>query len=108
MKDTLGYLDQSYTTLCFNWIDQTAVTGRYPEALACNIYPFVWKDYDTNNILVSDDFQRCFTKEELYDKIKYIKNTNMLDKVKSDFIDKLPSEQEYYQDFEKVINKCLK
>ena len=66
MKDTLGYLDQSYTTLCFNWIDQTAVTGRYPEALACNIYPFVWKDYDTNNILVSDDFQRCFTKEELY------------------------------------------
>ena len=108
MKDTLGYLDQSYTTLCFNWIDQTAVTGRYPEALACNIYPFVWKDYDTNNILVSDNFQRCFTKEELYDKIKYIKNTNMLDKVKSDFIDKLPSEQEYYQDFEKVINKCLK
>ena len=69
LKETLGYLDQSYITLCFNWIDQTAVTGRYPEALACDIVPLVWKDYDSNDILVADKWQRCFTKDEFYDKI---------------------------------------
>ena len=37
-----------------------------------------------------------------------IQGQDLLDKVKDDFIDKLPSEQEYYQNFEKVINKCLK
>ena len=32
----------------------------------------------------------------------------MLNKIKSDFIDRLPSEQEYYKEFETVFNKCLK
>ena len=44
LKETLGYLDQSYSTLCFNWIDLTAVTGRYHEALACDIVPLVWQE----------------------------------------------------------------
>ena len=46
--------------------------------------------------------------DEFYDKIKYIKDGNMLNKIKSDFIDRLPSEQEYYKEFEMVFNKCLK
>ena len=49
MKEIVGYLDRSISTLCFNWIDQTALTGRYHESIACGMYPFVWKDYDTNN-----------------------------------------------------------
>ena len=109
LKETLGYLDQSYSTLCFNWIDQTAVTGRYHEAMACNVYPFVWKDYDTNDILITEEWQRCFTKEELYDKIKDIKKSDYrMIVAKKDFLDRLPTEENYYKEFETVFNKCLK
>ena len=109
LKETLGYLDQSYSTLCFNWIDQTAVTGRYHEAMACNVFPFVWKDYDTNNILITEEWQRCFTKEELYDKIEYIKKEDdKLLKVKNDFLNRLPTQGEYYKEFETIFNKCLR
>ena len=109
LGDTLGYLDRSLSTLCFNWIDQTAVTGRYHEALACNIVPFVWKDYDTNNILITDEWQRCFTKDDFYDKIREIrKSDERLIKIKKDFVDRLPSELEYYKEFEKVLNDRIK
>ena len=109
LKDTLGYLDQSYTTLCFNWIDQTALTARYHEALACDIVPLVWKDYDSNNILVADDWQRCFTIKDFYDKIAEVKKSDMwLNKIKKKFLDKLPTEKQYYEEFEKRLNDCLK
>ena len=109
MKETLGYLDQSYTTLCFNWIDQTAVTGRYPEALACDIVPLVWKDYDSNDILVADKWQRCFTKDEFYDKIAEVrKSDKWLKKIKNNLLDKLPSEKQYYEDFESILNDRIK
>ena len=109
LKETLGYLDQSYSTLCFNWIDQTAVTGRYHEAMACDVFPFVWKDYDTNDILITDEWQRCFTKDELYDKIKDIKKSDYrMIVAKTDFLKRLPSEKDYYKEFETVFNKCLK
>ena len=109
LGDTLGYLDRSLTTLCFNWIDQTAVTGRYHEALACNVVPFVWQDYDTNNILVTDQWQRCFTKDDFYDKIREIrKSDERLIKIKKDFVDRLPSELDYYKEFEMILNKRLK
>ena len=108
MKEIIGYLDESYTTLCFNWIDQTAVTGRYHESVACDVFPFVWKEYDTNNILVADSFQRVFTKDELCDKIREVKKSDKwLNKIKQDLLNKLPSENEYYKEFESVLNKCL-
>ena len=108
LKDTLGYLDQSYTTLCFNWIDQTALTARYHEAIACDIVPLVWKDYDSTNILVADDWQRCFTIKDIYDKIEEVKKSDMwLNKIKEKFIDKLPTEKQYYEEFEKRLNDCI-
>ena len=42
-------LETSRCTLCFNWIDNTATTSRYIEALAVGMIPFVWRDYDINN-----------------------------------------------------------
>ena len=109
MKEIVGYLDRSITTLCFNWIDQTALTGRYHESIGCGMYPFVWKDYDTNNILVSDEFQRILTQDEFYDKIGVVKkDRKYFEKVQNDFLNKLPSEDEYYKEFEGVLNKCFK
>ena len=109
MKETLGYLDQSSSTLCFNWIDQKAVTGRYHEALACDVVPLVWKDYDSTDILVSDKWQRCFTIDEFYDKIEEMKKSDMwLNKIKKNLLDKLPTEEQYYKDFESVLNDRIK
>ena len=108
MKEIIGYLDRSISTICFNWIDQTALTGRYHESMACGMFPFVWKDYDKNNILVSDSFQRVLTIGEFYDKLKEVKNNNQYFKfVQDDFLNKLPSEDEYYKEFEGILNKCL-
>ena len=109
LKDTLGYLDQSYATLCFNWIDQTALTARYHEAIACDVVPLVWKNYDSTNILVADDWQRCFTIQEFYDKIVEVKKSDYwLNKIKEKFIKKVPTEKQYYIEFENRINDCIK
>ena len=109
LKEIVGYLDRSISTLCFNWIDQTALTGRYHESIACGMFPFVWKDYDTNNILVSDSFQRVLTKEEFYDKLKEVKrNDKLFDNIRNDFLKRIPSEEGYYKEFEKVLNRCFK
>ncbi len=108
MKEIIGYLDDCYTTICFNWIDPTAVTGRYPEAIACDVFPFVWKDYDKNNLLVSDEFQRILTKDEFYDKLKIVKrDRKYFKKVQDDFLNKIPQEDEYYKEFERVLNKKI-
>ena len=48
-------------------------------------------------------------KEELYDKIRFVKEQNYrLLKVKKDFIDRLPTQGDYYKEFETIFNKCLK
>ena len=48
-KELYPLLEPARCTLCFNWIDQTATTSRYPEALSIGMIPFVWQDYDSNN-----------------------------------------------------------
>ena len=50
-------LEPARCTLCFNWIDQTATTSRYPEALSIGMIPFVWQDYDSNNTYNIDSWQ---------------------------------------------------
>ena len=77
--------------------------------MACDIVPLVWKDYDSNNILVADKWQRCFTKDEFYDKIIEVrKSDKWLKKIKNNLLDKLPSEKQYYEDFESILNDRIK
>ena len=48
-------------------------------------------------------------KDELYDKIKDIKKSDYrMIVAKTDFLKRLPSEKDYYKEFETVFNKCLK
>ena len=54
------------TTLCFNWPGYDEyLTSRYNEAVACDIIPLVWKNYDVNNQLVESEWQRCNSFEDV-------------------------------------------
>ena len=69
----------------------------------------MWQDYDTNNILITDDWQRCLTIDDLYSKIEEVKeSSNRLDKIKTDFVKRLPTEEQYYKEFEIILNDCIK
>lgn len=106
MYNLLPILKKGKSTLCFNWLDPVATTSRYHESIACGILPFVWKNYDTNNTLVADQWQRVESVQELYDKMHevdtkfasiedhYMKNT-------------LKSKEWYYQQFEQRLNSIL-
>ena len=108
LHEILAYLDGAYSTICFNWIDQTALTGRYHEAIACGIFPFVWKDYDVNNILVWSDFQRISTVEEYYEKLLVIKGSaEFVTKLRKDFVHRIPEEEYYYLTFERLLNEAM-
>ena len=54
MYSILPILKNTKSTICFNWLDQTATTARYHEAISCDMIPFVWQDYDKRNTLVKD------------------------------------------------------
>jgi len=100
-------------TLCFNWIDQTATTSRYHEALGCGLLPFVWQDYDKNNTLVADKWQRVSSVEELYEKYEELKTAKgsllgqkMMD-VEEHYKSKLKTKDEYFEGFSEKLDKLL-
>ena len=67
-------LEPSRSTLCFNWIDPTATTSRYPEALSIGMIPFVWRDYDINNTYNIDDYQRVSSFGDLKERILQLRD----------------------------------
>ena len=106
MYNLLPVLTEGKSTLCFNWLDSTATTSRYHEAIACGILPFVWKNYDCNNTLVADQWQRVESVEELYDKIPEVdKRFNDIEKY---YIENtMKPKSWYYENFEKRLNELL-
>ena len=73
--------------------------------LCCMVQP-IPSCSNSNNILVVDNFQRVFTIEELYDKIEEVKRNDVwLKQIQQDFVDKIPTEQEYYQEFDKKLTR---
>ena len=102
-KILLPMLEPCRATLCFNWLDPTATTSRYPEALSIGMIPFVWGDYDKNNTYNIDDWQRVNRFEDLEHRIKQLRNdalhTMKLTEYRNNYKKVLLSEDEYFKLF---------
>ena len=70
--------------------------------------PVHGQDYDTHNILVVDGFQRISSIVELVEKIKEVKeNKEWLKRIKKDFLERIPTEKGYYEEFDKKLTMSL-
>ena len=102
-KELYPMLEPARCTLCFNWIDQTATTSRYPEALSIGMIPFVWRDYDSNNTYNIDDWQRVSSSEELVEKSILLREQsffeNKLEECRNNYKKVLLSQEEYFESF---------
>ena len=112
MIDIIPTLQQSMSTLCFNWMSNKATTSRYVEAVACGMIPFVWQDYDSTDIFVHDKWQRVSSSEELIDKVKQLTYNNnfrssLYDGIHFKFLSNLKTENEYYEDFDQLLSRKL-
>ena len=107
-KKLFFLVEPSRSTLCFNWLDPTATTSRYPEALSIGMIPFVWKEYDINNTYQMDDWQRVNSFEELKEKISELRDDNVfydkLEQYRDNYKKVLLSEEEYFMQFSKRMN----
>ena len=105
-------LEPCRSTLCFNWLDPTASTARYVEALAMDIVPFVWKEYDKNSTYNIDDWQRVSSFEEFYEKVLQLRDNKFfefkLKSYKNNFKQILLSEDEYFKEFSDKMNEYIK
>lgn len=111
-KELYPMLEPARSTLCFNWLDPTATTSRYPEALSIGMIPFVWQDYDVNNTYNIDDWQRVKEFEELKDKIIQLRDgdffTDKLEEYRTNYKKVLLTEDKYFQQFSEMINEAIK
>ena len=107
-KELYPLLEPARCTLCFNWIDQTATTSRYPEALSVGIIPFVWRDYDSNNTYAIDDWQRIASPEELVEKALLLRNQDFFEKkleeFRANYSKVLLSQDNYFELFSKKMH----
>ena len=108
-KKLYPLLEPARSPLCFNWLDPTATTSRYPEALSIGMIPFVWQDYDVNNTYNIDDWQRVEEFEELKDKIIQLRDEDFfedkLEECRTNYERVLLTEDKYFQQFSDMMNK---
>jgi hypothetical protein len=106
MNNLIPTLEEGKSTLCFNWLDSKATTSRYHEAIACGIMPLVWKNYDEDNTLVADSWQRVNSVEEFYDKVSEVENK--FKDVQAHYLSNLKNEDWYYEHFSNRLNEIIK
>ena len=104
-------LEPARATLCFNWLDETATTSRYPEALSIGIVPFVWQNYDINNTYNIDPWQRVNTSEEFIEKTLMLRDESFreqkLEEFRNNYMKVLLSEDEYFLEFSKRMDEVF-
>tara|TARA_Y100001937_G_scaffold64822_1_gene88753 strand:+ start:210 stop:1217 length:1008 start_codon:yes stop_codon:yes gene_type:complete len=109
MKDLLPHLTNGKTTMCFNWMSDTATTSRYHEALACGIIPFVHDKYDINNTLTATEWQRVPDVEALYHRIDEMRHNDTWQEKYNEILDDykrrvLKSKDWYYNVFQSRLD----
>ena len=102
-------LEPARCTLCFNWLDPTATTARYPEALSINMVPFVWRDYDKNNTYNIDQYQRVNSFEEFKERVLTLRDNcdSLVEQYRDNYKKVLLSEEKYYEEFAKKMHFFL-
>jgi len=111
-KILLPMLEPCRATLCFNWLDPTATTSRYPEALSIGMIPFVWGDYDKNNTYNIDDWQRVNRFVDLEHRIKQLRDETLftlkLTEYRNNYKKVLLEEFEYFDLFSHKMDALIK
>lgn len=105
MNQLFPILCKAKSTLCFNWLSNTAITSRYHETMATKFMtPLVWRNYDETNRLSIENWQRCYSEEEVIDKIKWCsKNEKSHKKLFKRYLSNLPLKTDIYHQFEKML-----
>ena len=100
------------TTLCFNWPGYDEyLTSRYNEAVACDIIPLVWKNYDVNNQLVESDWQRCWSLEDIQKKCLEIRDESVrlekLNRIKKKYKESTENIKYYEKEFDNRMKDII-
>jgi hypothetical protein len=110
MRNVIWFINKSHTTLCFNWLDSKATTSRYHEAMACGCVPLVWDNYDSTNILVATDKQRCYSIDDVISKIDLfssdsIEKKELLDTINHKYYSQtIRSKESFIDEFNLLLN----
>lgn len=109
MVDLLPHLLSSKSTLCFNWMNPKATTSRYVEAVACGVIPFVWDNYDEDNLFVASDWQRVRSFDEYLDRYKDLEYhyKSHFEEIEQKLLVNLKTPKEYYTQFEGMLNELV-
>ena len=98
-------------TLCFNWLDETATTSRYVEALAIGIVPLVWRNYDCNNTYRINKWQRCYTFEEFLEKSLELRDDSFreakLEEYRNNYAEVHLTVEGYYEEFARRMDNAF-
>lgn len=108
-KQLYPMLEPARCTLCFNWLDPTATTSRYPEALSIGIVPFVWRDYDKNNTYNIDPWQRVENFEDFRKKVLTLDQNcgKLVEQYRENYKKVLLSEDEYFKQFSNMMKRSF-
>jgi hypothetical protein len=108
-KELYPMLERARCTLCFNWLDPTATTARYPEALSIGMVPFVWRDYDKNNTYNIDPWQRVNSFEEFKERVLTLRDNwySLVEQYRENYKNVLLTEDQYYKQFRDIMNGTL-
>ena len=112
LENIVPHLMDFRSTLCFNWPGYDEyLTSRYNEAMACDIIPLVWKNYDINNQLVESDWQRCYSFEDIERKCLELRDNSVrlehLNRIKKKYKESTENIEYYEEEFETKIKGII-